>query len=121
MDILEEDMVFFVYYFNIFSAPQQQYSYYPTTMEQYYQQQVQGAVQQNPYPQTQYPQTTFVIIVLCNKIIFLSVPSAASPQTSYGHSDRTLWIGNLHQDVSEIDLRQNFENFGNIENVKVFF
>jgi RNA recognition motif-containing protein len=79
---------------------------------------MQAPVQQNPYPQAQYPQTTFVVIFV---IIYYSV-SASSPQaSSYGHSDRTLWIGNLHQDVTEIDLRQSFEKFGNIENVKVFF
>lgn len=85
---------------------QQVYPNYPNYPEQYsYNQQVPPA-QPNAYGSTPYQQTS-------------NSGGGGGGGSNFGHSDRTLWIGNLHQDVADLELRQCFEQFGNIENVKL--
>ena len=45
--------------------------------------------------------------------------SASAAKETDASSSRRLFIGNLHPDVSSIDLRERFENFGTVQDIDV--
>jgi hypothetical protein len=102
------------------------YSNYPPTAYSGYPQ--YQNTEQYSYAQPQMPQQTYpnygtnpyqAMYNLSFIVYVFYRPQSTS--SNVGHSDRTLWIGNLHQDVQELELRNHFQKFGIIENVKVSF